>query len=455
MKRRIAAVLLILCLCASLLPTAFAAEPTLETSVDLDLLVSHGISLFKQLEAGGKYNSVVNLVVDPKTKRRCVGMGIMGWTNSAALQLLKWCATPAKGGDPNFCKSTLGEELYNEVVNAPVPKWNASDLMPQWGYWGTREFSSEEIAAAKKLLGSDVGIRVQNNLARLYLTRQAGHGWSAGIRTESALLYYCSVENHYGEGGAANFMSNVRNTMGISEDDLIGSLDAFHSGVVAAAKVYNSVNRTLPYRTKVYNFLTKTLDLPSCPDDSPVPFADMPDPSHWAYDAIVWAYTSTPQITSGTSATTFSPNSTVTRAEAMTFLWAAAGKPAPKSTSNPFKDVSAKSYYYKAVLWAVEKGITSGTSATTFSPKDTVTLAQMITFLWAAAGRPKPGTTNNPFSDISLKNYYYKPILWAHYGGILIGNEGSGGCLRPKVGCTRAYVVAYLYNYYVMINQGK
>ena len=184
-------------------------------------------------------------------------------------------------------------------------------------------------------------------------------------------------------------------------------------------------------------------------------FVDMPEFGTPEHEAIDWAYTHQPQLTAGTDSTHFSPDKELNRATAMTFLWAAAGKPAPKSTANPFKDVSDKSYYYKAVLWAVEKGITSGTSATTFSPKDTVTLAQMITFLWAAEGRPKPGKTNNPFSDISSKSYYYKPILWAHYGGILIGNEGSGGCLRPKVGCTRAYVMAYLYNYYVMTNQGK
>ena len=449
MKQKIVAILLILCLCASMVPTVFAGDATLENSVDLDLLVSHGISLFKQLEAGGKYNSVVN------TSLGCVGMGIMGWTNSSALQLLKWCATTSKGGDPAYCRSVLGEALYNEVVNAPVPSCTAADLMPKWGYWGSRLFTDEELAAAKTLLGSQVGIRVQNNLARLYLTRQAQHGWNAGVRTESALLYYCSVENHYGEGGAASFMSYVRKTMGIGTNDIIRSLDEFHNAVVKAAKTYSSINRTLTYRKKVYNYLTNTLHLPSGPDGSSVPFTDMPERSHWAYDAIVWSYNNSPQVTSGTSATTFSPNNTVTRAEAMTFLWAAAGKPAPKSTVNPFKDISANSYYYKAVLWALENDITSGTTATTFSPKEPVSLAQMITFLWAAADRPNPGRTDSPFSDVSSKTYYYNAVLWAYHGGILVGNEGSGSCLQPKLGCSRAYVVTYLYNYYVMTNHGN
>ena len=122
---------------------------------------------------------------------------------------------------------------------------------------------------------------------------------------------------------------------------------------------------------------------------------------------------------------------------------------------NPFKDISANSYYYKAVLWALENDITSGTTATTFSPKEPVSLAQMITFLWAAADRPNPGRTDSPFSDVSSKTYYYNAVLWAYHGGILVGNEGSGSCLQPKLGCSRAYVVTYLYNYYVMTNHGN
>ena len=452
MKRRILAVLLALCLVAGLVPTVFGATPTLENSVNMDQLVAHGISLFKALEAGGRWDSVTNTTT-------CVGMGIMGWINSSALQLLKWCATSSKGGDPELCKSYLGEELYNEVVNAPVAIQD--ELMPKWGYWGSRKFSSSELAAAKALLGSELGVRVQQNLARLYITKQAKRGWEAGVRTEAALLYYCSADNHYGEYGVKAFMNAVRSALGITSSDTINSLNIFHNGVVKAAKTSSTVSSTLAYRTKVYKYLVNTLQLdpgenptptptPS-PDPTPeVPFTDMPEEGHWAYDAIIWAYTNDPQVTAGTSATTFSPYATVTRAQAVTFLWCAAGKPAPKNTSNPFADVPSDAYYLKPILWAVEKGITSGTSATTFSPKDTVTLAQMITFIWVYAGKPSAGRTENPFSDIEPGDYYYKAVLWAYYGGILVGNEGSGGKLLPKTGCSRAYVVTYLYNHFVM-----
>ncbi len=444
MTKRIIAVLLVFCLCAGLAPTVVAVEPTLESSVNMEQLVAHGISLFKQMETGGRYDSVVNTSVG------CVGMGIMGWINSAALQLLRWCGTASKGGDPEYCRSVLGDALYNEVMSAPIPSWNADDLMPSWGYWGSRKFTSEELTAAKTLLGSEVGIRVQNNLAKLYITRQAQRGWAAGVRTEAALLYYCSADNHYGTGNVKNFMKAIRNALGLKDSDPILSLEQFHQGTVAAAAA--GTVSTLNYRTKVYKYLTETLRLSAKPDtgsNNVTPFTDLPAPGHWAYDAIIWAYTSDPQITAGTSATTFSPNGTLTRAEAMTFLWAAMGHPSPVSGNNPFKDVRSKDWYRASVLWAAENGFTGGTGdGTTFSPDATVSRGEMLTFLWAFAGHPTSGNSNNPFSDVTKSRFFYKAVVWAYNDGILVGNEGTKTLLEPYAPCTRAYVVTYLYNYF-------
>ena len=438
MTKKIIAVLLVFCLCASLVPMVSAEEPTLQNSVDLDQLVEHGIALCRALESGGSYDSVVN------TSLGCVGMGILGWINSAALQLLRWCGTESKGGDPEYCRSILGDDLFNEVMNAPIPSWNADDLMPSWGYWGSRIFNEQELAAARTLLGSELGIRVQNNLARLYITRQAQHGWDAGVRTEAGLLYYCSAENHYGSGGVKSFMRAVRNALDLEEGDLILSLDQFHQGTELAAAA-GEVN-TLAYRRKVYKYLTETLGLSSGPDtDVVIPFTDLPDPDHWAYDAIVWAYTN--GITAGTSPTTFSPDGTLTRAQAMTFLWAIAGKPEAYNKVNPFEDVHEGDWFYSAVLWAVEMGYTAGTSPTTFSPDREVTTCEMLTFLWAFTGRFDYGVNDNPFSDISEGDYFYRAVLWAYYSGILVGNEGSGDQLLPGTPCIRAYVVTYLYRY--------
>ena len=111
------------------------------------------------------------------------------------------------------------------------------------------------------------------------------------------------------------------------------------------------------------------------------PFVDIAKGTYY-YDPVLWAVNHEPQITNGTSATTFSPDAGYTRAQVVTFLWRAAGMPEPTSTNNPFKDVKMGSYYYKAVLWAVEKNITTGTSTTTFSPEDTCTRAQVVTFLY-------------------------------------------------------------------------
>ncbi|MBR6377944.1 MAG: S-layer homology domain-containing protein [Oscillospiraceae bacterium] len=447
MKRRIIAVLLVLCICVSLVPAAFASgSATLESSVDLDQLVEHGISLSRTMEAGGRWDSVANMGGNV----HCVGMGIMGWINSSALQLLKWCADSSKGGDPAYTRSVLGDDLYNEVVNAPVAI--ASELMPKWGYWGNRLFSSAELAAAKTLLGSTVGVRVQKNLARLYITKQAQRGWNAGVRTEAALLYYCSIDNHYGEGGAKTYMDYVRSAMGITANDTINCLNDFHDGVVRASRSYSYVKSSLSYRVNVYNYLVNTLHLNPMPSlgSGVVPFTDMPGKDHWAYDAIVWAYTNDPQVTNGTTDTTFSPNSSLTRGEAVTFLWRAAGMPSPKSSKNPFTDVKSGRYYYTAVLWAVEQKITKGTTATTFDPDDTVTRGEMLTFLWRAAGCPVPAWTANPFSDVAPDRFYTMPAIWAYCGGILVGNEGNGTTLSPELACSRAYAVTYLYNLFVM-----
>ena len=145
-------------------------------------------------------------------------------------------------------------------------------------------------------------------------------------------------------------------------------------------------------------------------------------------------------VTSGTTATTFSPNASCTRAQTVTFLWRAAGSP-KSSGSNPFSDVSANAYYYDAVLWAVENGITSGTSATTFAPDATVTRGQTVTFLYRAAG--SPAATGDSFSDVSGDAYYANAVAWAVQKGITSGT--GNGQFSPNADCTRAQIVTFLF----------
>lgn len=168
--------------------------------------------------------------------------------------------------------------------------------------------------------------------------------------------------------------------------------------------------------------------------------------SDYFYDSVKWAVTK--NITKGTSATTFSPNNTCTRAEIVTFLWRAAGSPTPTITRNPFTDVkySVGSDFYNAILWASQNGIAAGTSTTTFAPNDNCTRAQIVTFLWRYAKKPL-GYYTNPFNDVNKTEYaaYYDAILWAAGKGIATGNTPK--TFNPDGTCTRAEAVTFLYRY--------
>lgn len=163
-------------------------------------------------------------------------------------------------------------------------------------------------------------------------------------------------------------------------------------------------------------------------------------PGDYFYDAVNWAVEK--GITTGTSATTFSPNASCTRAQIVTFLWRASGSPEPKTASNPFTDVAANAYYCKAVLWAVENGITTGTSATTFSPGAPCTRAQGVTFLWRANGS-KAASAAASFTDVASDAYYAPAVAWAAEQNVT-GGVGNG-LFSPDTTCTRAQIVSMLY----------
>ena len=169
------------------------------------------------------------------------------------------------------------------------------------------------------------------------------------------------------------------------------------------------------------------------------PFIDVPAGSYYE-DAVIWAVDK--GITAGTSATTFNPNGICTRAQAVTFLWRAAGSPAAKSSAMPFTDVKAGSYYETAVLWAVENGITKGSSETMFSPDATCTRAQIVTFLWRSQKSPAAGMAN-PFADVAADTYYIDAVLWAVKHNITVGTTFS--IFSPDEECTRAQIVTFLY----------
>ena len=161
------------------------------------------------------------------------------------------------------------------------------------------------------------------------------------------------------------------------------------------------------------------------------PFKDV-DEDDYYFSAVMWAYYN--GFTTGTTSTTFEPDRTLTRAEVVTLLWRVNGKPEPTTKTNPFTDVSSSSYYYKAVLWAVEKGIVTGTSATTFTPNRTCSNAEVFTLLWRSNGKPAAATTGT--------EYYATAYAWATANNLYAELKDTFVITDP---CPRADVMTYMY----------
>ena len=189
-------------------------------------------------------------------------------------------------------------------------------------------------------------------------------------------------------------------------------------------------------RAQIVTFLWRSKDIAA---EESTGFTDVEKGAYYA-DAVQWAVQN--KITTGTSDTAFSPDVSCTRAQAVTFLWRAAGSPAPKSADMSFTDVPANEYYYNAVLWAVENGITSGTSDTTFGPNEICSRAQIVTFLWRGKGSPSVDTANS-FSDVAAGSYYEKAVQWAVANNITAGTTNE--TFQPDSDCTRGQIVTFLY----------
>ena len=173
-------------------------------------------------------------------------------------------------------------------------------------------------------------------------------------------------------------------------------------------------------------------------------FTDVPEGSFY-YDSVLWA--ARRGITTGITPTTFAPNNPCMRAHVVTFLWRAAGSPEPTGTEHPFVDVKPADFYYKPVLWALEKGITAGMDATHFGPTVYCNRAQVVTFLHRTMGSPKPGTEENPFADVKKDVFYEIPVLWAVENGITAGLSAT--TFGPDTVCNRAQIVTFLYRAFV------
>ena len=178
----------------------------------------------------------------------------------------------------------------------------------------------------------------------------------------------------------------------------------------------------------------------SCGEADPNPFGDVPTDA-WYHAPVLWAVEN--GITNGTSGDSFSPDDKCLRAHVVTFLWRTFGCPEPSSSACTFTDVTENDFFYKPVLWAVDQEITNGASATEFGSYSNCNRAAVVTFLWRAFGCPEPITTNNPFTDVNEGDFFYKAVLWATESGITNGLTATE--FGPTAACNRAQVVTFLY----------
>ncbi len=194
----------------------------------------------------------------------------------------------------------------------------------------------------------------------------------------------------------------------------------------------------------LYNAIAKDaeLALPAFQTaDAPILFKDVPEDS-WFAEAVTWAVQHKPQITNGKSNTAFAPDDSCTREQAVTFLWRAAGCPEPTATDCPFTDVDPQAYSYKAILWAVEQGITQGMTETTFDPEGACTRAQIVTFLFRT-NKGAAASAESPFTDIEAGSWYADAVQWAVGAGVTKGMSDT--VFAPGSTCTRAQIVTFLF----------
>lgn|GEM_PF-2016751 len=269
--------------------------------------------------------------------------------------------------------------------------------------------------------------------------------YTPGSSSNSSSPSRYTITASAGEGGAITPSGAVRVERGGSQTFTIRAEEGYEiSDVLADGRSVGAVSSYTFENVREHHtiravFTARIED----PDTSltDMPFTDVPADA-WYAQPVQWAVEN--GVTSGTSASTFSPDMACTRAQMVTLLWRASGSPASQNTVNPFTDVSVGAYYYDAVLWAVEQGITSGTSSTTFSPDATVARGQAVTFLYRSAGSPEV-TDSGSFADVEDDAWYAGAVNWAAAQGITAGV--SADAFGPDASCTRGQIVTFLYRF--------
>ena len=343
-------------------------------------------------------------------------------------------ATPT--GEPNYTKiTTSGKTLKDAALTTKGSTLNPSDGKLEWVDDKGEPLPDDTTVKANttykwRFTPDDDNYTTLTGEVELYHKSSSGGGWYDS---------YYTIKATAGAGGSISPSGNVSvregrdQTFTITPDKGYAVANVKIDGKsIGAVKSYTFENVSRTHTIEV-------IFMKANGNPQTGVFVDVATGSYYE-DAVDWAVEN--GITKGTDDTHFSPDGICTRAQAVTFLWRTAGSPKPETRAMPFTDVPVGSYYYDAVLWAVENGITKGTSDMTFSPDATCSRAQIVTFLWRYEKSPAAGTAN-PFADVKSTAYYADAVLWAVKENITKGTTNT--TFSPNADCTRAQIVTFLW----------
>ena len=353
---------------------------------------------------------------------------------SAPFVLMIKPATPT--GEPNYTKiTTSGKTLKDAALTTKGSTLNPSDGKLEWVDDKGEPLPDDTTVKANttykwRFTPDDDNYTTLTGEVELYHKSSSGGGWYDS---------YYTIKATAGAGGSISPSGNVSvregrdQTFTITPDKGYAVSNVKIDGKsIGAVKSYTFENVRRTHTIEV-------IFMKANGNPQTGVFVDVATGSYYE-DAVDWAVEN--GITQGTDDTHFAPDGICTRAQAVAFLWRAAGSPKPETRTMPFADVPAGSYYYDAVLWAVENGITKGTSDTTFNPNMTCTRAQIVAFLWRSEKSPAAGTAN-PFADVKSTAYYADAVLWAVKENITRGTTNT--TFSPDADCTRSQIVTFLW----------
>ena len=353
---------------------------------------------------------------------------------SAPFVLMIKPATPT--GEPNYTKiTTSGKTLKDAALTTKGSTLNPSDGKLEWVDDKGEPLPDDTTVKANttykwRFTPDDDNYTTLTGEVELYHKSSSGGGWYDSYYTIKATA---GAGGSISPSGSVSVREGRDQTFTITPDKGYAVSNVKIDGKsIGAVKSYTFENVSRTHTIEV-------IFMKANGNPQTGVFVDVATGSYYE-DAVDWAVEN--GITQGTDDTHFVPDGICTRAQAVTFLWRAAGSPEPETRTMPFTDIPVGSYYYDAVLWAVENGIAKGTSDTTFSPNMTCSRAQIVTFLWRSEKSPAAGTAN-PFADVKSTAYYADAVLWAVKENIAKGTTNT--TFSPDADCTRAQIVTFLW----------